>query len=771
MRRATVNGSPQLSRSISMTLSVAALLAPAAHAVTTSDAAGDGLQEVVVTAAKRAESLQSVPISVTAIGSATLGELKMDTPAAIAELTPGLHLNSINGGAIPVFALRGVSMFDYSFNQSSPIASYFDEVYKGGFVLQGVEMFDLDRVEVLSGPQGTLYGKNATGGAINFYSKKPTFDTEGYMKVGIGNFNRREIEGAVQTPIVKDVLTFRLAMTYSKADGWTQNLAPGQPDMGSLDQWAARLSILFTPSETVDMLLRFAHSQQTPVNEGILPVPGPLGIGNGVYNLFHASDPTHNPYTDYFRTGLNNNQIDYVGATNHFQQTDDASLTAHWRFTPGYELTSITSFNSGQLNLPDPSDGAPIEVFRISYFARTRQFTQDMRIASTGTGPFGFIGGLYYQHEVVYNTQEIKLYNNIDVNGDGVIDYQDCLASGGLYACDYWNQFDQKRDSWAAYTDTSYALNPQWKLRLGLRYNHDNGGLRNFIAQMRGPDQVPLANLIPGDPNNIDATLAHDLHNTATTGRLGIDYTPTSSALLYASFSRGYRSGAFAAQAFFLPEEATIVKPETLDAIELGFKTRWLGDRLQVNGAAFHYDYKNQQIIDFDPITAAQPLVNLRDAKIRGVEVSLEARPLHTLTINASASWLDARLTDATLRGLSVNGNLLPNAPKASGSLGVDWQYAQTHAALLSVHLDESYQSYQYFEPFNEPQLRQGGYGTLNGRLKIATADDRWDAGLWARNLTNKFYLVAALDLSGFGYQYTRRAPPRMFGVDVRYRF
>ncbi len=769
MRRATVAGFTEALATVAIPL--ATLVTPAAGAATTADVAGDGLQEVVVTAAKRAETLQSVPISVSVIGGATLGDLKLDTPAAIAELTPGLHLNSINGGAIPVFALRGVSMFDYSFNQSSPIASYFDEVYKGGFVLQGVEMFDLDRIEVLSGPQGTLYGKNATGGAINFYSKKPTFDTEGYIKVGIGNFNRREAEGAVQTPIVKDVLTVRLAMTYAKADGWTQNLAPGQPDMGSLDQWAARLSALFTPTENLDMLLRFAHSQQTPVSEGILPVPGPLGIGNGVYTQFHLADPTHNPYTDYFRTGLNNNQIEYVGATNHFQQTDDVSLTAHWRFAPGYELTSITSYNSGQLNLPDPSDGAPIEVFRISYFARARQFTQDMRIASTGAGPLGFIGGLYYQHEVVYNTQEIKLYNNIDVNGDGTIDYQDCLASGGLYACDYWNQFDQKRDSWAAYTDASYALTNQWKARVGLRYNHDNGALRNFVAQMRGPDQVPLANLIPGDPNNVDSTLSHDLHNTATTGRVGLDYTPTESTLFYGSYSRGYRSGAFAAQAFFLPQEATIVVPETLDAIELGFKTRWLADRLQVNGAVFHYNYKNQQIIDFDPVTAAQPLVNLRDAKIRGLEVNVELRPIRTLMINATGSLLDARLTDATLRGTSINGNLLPNAPKASASLGVDWQYAQVNTAQFSLHLDQAYQSYQYFEPFNEPQLRQGGYSTLNGRLKVATVDAHWDAGVWARNLTNKFYLVAALDLSGFGYQYTRRAPPRMFGVDMRYRF
>lgn len=160
---------------------------------------GEGLQEVVVTAQKRAENLQSVPVSVTALTSTQLGSLKLDDASKLAAQIPNLQVNGIVGEGSPLFSLRGVSMFDYSLSQSSPVASYIDEVYKGNFVLFGVELYDLERVEVLRGPQGTLYGKNTTGGAINFITHKPGFDTEGYVKIGGGNYDRHEAQAAFQT--------------------------------------------------------------------------------------------------------------------------------------------------------------------------------------------------------------------------------------------------------------------------------------------------------------------------------------------------------------------------------------------------------------------------------------------------------------------------------------------------------------------------------------------------------------------------------------------
>src|SRR5450631_2464674 len=256
------------------------MLTAVAARADTAPADSDGIQEIVVTAEKRSETLQSVPVSVTAITSAQLGQLKLDTPSDLVTQVPNLQVNGIVGEGSPLFSLRGVSMFDYSLNQSSPVASYIDEVYKGNFTLFGVELYDLERVEVLRGPQGTLYGKNTTGGAINFITHKPGFTTEGDIKVGVGDYNRREVEGAFQTALIPDRVAVRFAFTYTKVDGFIQNVLPGHPDLEGVDQYGVRLSFLFKASDNLDFTLRLSKSMQDPQNYAIIdgriaqPSPG-----------------------------------------------------------------------------------------------------------------------------------------------------------------------------------------------------------------------------------------------------------------------------------------------------------------------------------------------------------------------------------------------------------------------------------------------------------------------------------------------------------------
>jgi len=247
---------------------IALLAAAAARAETPAEI--EGIQEIVVTAEKRSETLQKVPVSVTALTSAELAQLKLDSPSDLVTQVPNLQVNGIVGEGSPLFSLRGVSMFDYSLNQSSPVASYIDEVYKGNFTLFGVELYDLERVEVLRGPQGTLYGKNTTGGAINFITRKPGFDTEGDIKVGAGNFNRREVEGDLQTALVPDRVAVRFAFTYTKVDGFIQNVLPGHPDLEGVDQYGVRLSLLWKANDDLTLTMRASKSMQDPQNYAII---------------------------------------------------------------------------------------------------------------------------------------------------------------------------------------------------------------------------------------------------------------------------------------------------------------------------------------------------------------------------------------------------------------------------------------------------------------------------------------------------------------------
>ena len=244
-----------------------------------------------MTAQKRTESLQSVPVSVTVLTGAQLSRLKFDSPSDLVTQIPNLQVDGIIGEGSPLFALRGVSMFDYSLSQDSPVASYVDEVYKGNVALFGVEMYDLERIEVLRGPQGTLYGKNATGGAINFITRKPGFEESGYIKIGAGNYDRKEAEGAFQTGLIPDRLAVRAAFTYTKANGFLQNVLPGHPDLEGIDQYGVRLSLLYKANESLDFTLRYSKSMQDPQDYGI--VDGSIGAA-GVAGLgyYRTSDGT-----------------------------------------------------------------------------------------------------------------------------------------------------------------------------------------------------------------------------------------------------------------------------------------------------------------------------------------------------------------------------------------------------------------------------------------------------------------------------------------------
>jgi iron complex outermembrane receptor protein len=765
------------------------------------DVSTTSLQEVVVTAEKRTQNLQQVPASLTAFTSAQLGQIKMDTPSDLVSHVPNLQANGIVGEGAPLFALRGVSMLDYSLSQEGPIAVYVDQVYEGNIALMGVDMFDLERIEVLRGPQGTLYGKNATGGAINFITQKPKFDDDGYLTLGAGNYGRQEANGALNGVLIKDKLAARVAFTYTKVNGFVRNILPGHPDLEGVNQYAVRLSLLYTPTDDLELLLRYTKSMQDPQNYAIIDgcVTPPIAAG---------CTPGGVGFTGYYRTTtgalsgapLAADQIAQNYTPKRRQDDQSVSLTADWKMSQALTLTSISSWSEGFLFNPEGTDGAPLDIFKIPYYGTTRQLTQELRLTSSSTGPFNFIAGLFYQHEMVYNSTDNRILTDPSVNVYG--DYRDCVAnsfgagvgySAGILinpGCQYYNHFDQFSNSWAAYSDASYRLTRKVKLRAGVRYNHDNGSQKNAVAQLWGSDGVPIANLIPGSmvggvwtpaealpgsPNYdsiINATTAQWLHNSAVTGRVGLDFMPTRDSLLYVGYSRGYRAAAFNAQFFFSNTDFSQVPAETVDSIEAGFKTSWLDRRLQADGAVFHYQYRNQQFIDVRP-NGSQPLISLPKSAIYGAELELAGRPVTRLTLRAGLGVLHTDIQQGALSGgaIDISGKRLPYAPTVSGTVSADWMAYSWSAAAVSLHLEDTYDSKQYFEFLNEPRLAQGGYSLLNARATLDSSSDRWEVSAWVRNLADKLYFTNEVDLQGLGYDYRHRGEPRMYGADVTYRF
>ncbi|ODU18787.1 MAG: TonB-dependent receptor [Sphingomonas sp. SCN 67-18] len=709
---------------------------PPAAEPTTFDA-----NDIVVTAQKRAERLQDVPISVSALGGDTLSRQRVTQADDLVTKIPNLQLTSIVGDNAPIFSLRGVSMFDYSLNQASPVATYYDEVYKGNFAFLGVAMYDLERVEVLRGPQGTLYGKNTTGGAVNLISRTPEIGkSDAYFNLGYGNYNRIDANGAVGVPL-GDTMAARIAFTFARADGWFKNQLPGKPDLASVREYAVRGSLLFEPSDGARFILRAATSYQNPRNYGIYAQPEAVN-----------------------RPGLGKYEIEANVTERRRARTYSVSLNGTFDISDALAITSVTSWDKGRLSFYEDTDGTATELLEIPYFDRASQFAQDLRLTSDFTGPFNFILGAYFNREKVFNQTTFEIGKDIDFDEEPGVTDADC-AIGLPVACLSGNHFDQIKKSYAVYSDMSFALTDQLKLRGGLRYTRDTGRQYDFESNAYGPNGVLVTNLIPL------SSLSYRTSNLS--GKIGADFKISRDSMLYANYSRGYRAPSFNAQAFFDPSELSVAKAEKIDAFEVGAKMQLADRRITLNAAAFRYDYTNQQFINIDPDNAAQTLLNIPKSRIMGGEAEITAIASDMLTLRGGIGLLDTKVIRGIVSGVDVKGNRLSTAPSLTFSGGFDATVVDDDATgKFSLHGDLSYSSSQYFEVLNIPRLKQGSYALLSGHIDWESADGRWSASVWGKNLANKFYFTSRVDLlSGFGFDYNHIGTPRTYGVTVGAKF
>ncbi|GAA5321053.1 MAG: TonB-dependent receptor [Candidatus Pelagadaptatus aseana] len=753
------------------------------------------LEEIVVTAQKRSESVQDIPVSVSALGSGDLEGLKIRASTEIAAQVPNMQISTPYGDGFPVISMRGISMSDFSLNQSSPVALYVDEVYKGNPALQGVQLYDLERVEVLRGPQGTLYGKNTTGGAVNYITKSATMEDESYLTLGAGDYQRREAQGAYQTVLIDDVLAVRVAGTVVKADGWKENKLAGKDDANAIDEWGGRVAFTYQPADDLEILGRFSSSKSTPVNFGVTAEPGALGVGNSLYELFAASGAAvggsnGGSSASYFRSHLDDFEIESNRDDKRKIETDSAAFTVNWDMNSELTLTSITSWDKGSFESIEDADGSPLRVLSLSASSEAEQIAQDIRITSDFDGDFNFISGLYYAKETIDIKGDVNLYSDLDLNQDGSLDAFDCLdplvgpvtpagmamdgaltaATGAglgqfaLFGCGVDRELEQTKSSIAAYFDGNLAVNDVTTLRLGLRYTEDKNELDNLQTRLKGNDGSDLGPLIP--------LTSREFIDREWTGKIGIDYFTDNGTLLYASFSKGYRSGAFNAQGLVDISEVNSVDPEYVDAYEIGFKSDFLDDRVRLNGALFHYAYEGQQFLNVDTATLVQTLVNVDESNISGVELELTAKPTESLLVRAGLGWLDTEVKKGTLSGVDLEGNELIAAPRLNMNVSLDYDIPLDDTGVLTLHLDGSFVDDQYFDVFNTDGIQGRDYWVSNARVSFESLDGAYTLAFWAKNLEDKVYVTQAYDLqAGYGLNNLHIGAPRTMGFEATLRF
>jgi iron complex outermembrane receptor protein len=815
-----------------------------------------GLAEVVVTATKRAENLQDVPVAVQAVTSADLAKQGVFDTSDLNHSMPNLQVSSPYGEQQPNFSLRGIGVgTEYNANAASPVGVYVDEVYQTFRASHGQQLYDLEQVEVVRGPQGTLYGRNTTGGAINFITRQPKLgDTNGTVTVGYGNYNRRNVEGAFEMTPVTGVLGVRVAGTFVDADPYVHNVlaaglntsaAGGASGLnlnsgispGGYKNYGLRGVVRFEPQDGIDLTVKGYGAKSTGGTE--VPLPTGQSKSSDLINyqnpnfllapLFQALAPAGLLPASYSQSanGLNLNhvQVDTLGRA--VTEAKGGVFTGRFVLTDSLKLIAITGFDSGHYEQSSTDcDATPLRLCSIGYDSKFHAFNQDARI-DYASGPVKVIAGLYYGSDSITTNNTPDFFNFLsDVNA-ALGNPSTYFNPGGAFAAALppgslptgiraAQHFRQDRDSKAVYGEGSYDITSSLRATAGVRYTTDKNNFKDgvttyyddsgaprllTVSNYPGPYFIQPVGPIPASGGTFPGGLTREGRSNKISGRFILDWKLAEQILTYASYSRGYRAGTFNGLAYGSSNQVYFVPPEQVDAIEAGIKSRFFDNRLQINGAAFHYKYKGQQGQVVDK-TATANLISF-DGKIDGLELDLQWAATSTLRLDASWGLLHSRYDDATcpttpLTGfpaqvgncvssaggnVSVGGNPFPYAAKSSANLGFDWDAWSTETGKLSLHADTAYTGHFYFDSFGDysrgalPQVSSGvfsqgsgNYWILNSRLTYSM--DHYSISAWGKNLTDKVYYPYGIAIENlFGNGYRVRAAPLTFGVEISANF
>jgi iron complex outermembrane receptor protein len=731
-------------------LAVSAVLAAGTASAQTSrsGASTATLDEVVVSAQKRNENLQTVPVSITALSGEQLQELQINSGTEIARQTPNLRVSNLGNEDQPKFSMRGIATPDFNLNTTSPTGIFYDEVYVASQFLGGPQIFDLERVEVLRGPQGTLFGKNTTGGAVNFITHAPTYKSEGYVSVEAGNNNYFHAQGALNMPLVDDKLATRVAFNSSKSDGWIKNYNPAGQDLSSINNYALRWSFLYEPTDSFDATLRLLHSRSNPTNIGVIAYGTAPCAGGGGNNCNAAGvNPRKNPANGQDFNAWEG-YYDRVGG--EIKADGDGGILTLNQKMGDLTLTSITSYMKGDFKNNVDADGSIASLIHIDFYAQTKEFGEDLRLSSKFDGAFNFIAGLYYFGD------DTDIQTNYFMFGNTFNPAQ---------------SYTQSRTSFAAYADMTYDFTATWTGYGGVRWTDDHGEVNDFRV-------VPT---IPLQPRK-------EYDDSAPTGRLGVRHKFSNDVMGYAQYSRGYRSSSINGSALTNASDFNVADPEYLDALEVGFKSQWLDHRLQINSSAFYYRYTDQQFVNAITLTESK-MVNAGKSQIYGLEIETAAQVTENFRATVGIALLETEYLELDLSRVPVGsppgtlpqpynlaGNELIEAPHFSLNMALDYSLP-VGGGRVGFHVDGVYMTSMYYTPWNDlPPSNLSvtpSQWEANARIGYRPTGGNFEIAAWGKNLNANDVAAGQVgaDQSTFFQRFTVSPYPRRYGVEFNYNF
>jgi iron complex outermembrane receptor protein len=740
----------------------------------------DGLQEIVVTAQKREESLQSVPMSIAAFTGESLEQQGIFDLKTLSERTPGLFIGTQKPGQSN-FYIRGVGSNDRGASADRAVPLYIDEQYIPRMSGQVVDLFDLERVEVLRGPQGTLFGRNATGGAVHLITRKPTETPAARVEATVGNLNAVGLQGYVSGPLAGGLMG-KVSASSTRRDGYVESVMANYPAVANqanpqnlanvramnLNSESVRAALRYVAGENLE--LNFSATRATRSETGTMRhfVPGP-GIGGS----FYSTDSKL-----------------IAGYDNNFQKTihDDpgianvsntlASFRADYRFGSGISLTSLTTYQSGEISVDDTLATPNMAKLRLRTGAVATTFignnpnyeenetwSQELRLSSAPGSRLNWVVGVYFLDESV-DRNETAALGIVRADAAGNLVDVVPVSRGGEYQ-------EARSKSYAAFGQGTYSVTDRLRLTLGARYTRDDkdqdvvgtaGGLV-VISSYAGQSSKSWSKVTP---------------------KFAVDFDVADGVMLYALASNGFKSGGWQGLAPNGPSALTPYEPELAWLYEAGAKTEWLDKRLRVNLSLFQTKYDDMQILQSlipenapPNVVAVVYVTNAASSEIRGAELEVEAAPTENLFLSANYSYLDTEFSDfsvppgfrpgaGSLPASSRVGKELPRAPNHTGSALARYTQPLANGGSLALQGSWRYVGRAFGDVDNLAFGATPAYDVVDARVTYAFPGEAWSVSVWGNNLLDEDYYLNNFPNLGSGWG--TPAPPRTYGITFNWQ-
>lgn len=722
------------------------------------------LEGVIVTATRRAEKLSEVPISMSVFGSSDIDQTGIRELSELSGYTPNVTISGHNDFR-SVITIRGVGSASRNIGFDSRVGVYVDGVYMGQSPAVNQELLDLERVEVLRGPQGMLFGKNTVAGAISLVTKKPTDEFYGKVSASLGNFNSREIQGLLNVPLAEN-LAAKISVSKTDRDGYIKNITTGN-DLDSKDVLAYRAQLRYNPTDQFE--INFAYDGLEADNE--ILVGEPLTDMLGIMPAQVAPEPR---------------RVAFDFDPHEDRKVSGSTLDAEYKFENGFTVKSITGYRDTDAFYTNATDYSPVSIVFVEYGDKFEQFTQEFQLISPADGKLSYMAGLYYYKQDANTQRDVVLGDSFNsgfvapvvapsvapllgLDPNNLTAEQLALIASlvgfGPAGSRVYNQGQVETESFAGYVNGSYDLTDRWKLGFGGRYSVEDKDVNWLLdGRLSGVLNIGSTNYNPATPAIAPTPLVNSRQDKFFSPAISLSYALNANTNAYAKYSSGYKSGGFNLDYINSNELAANsgleFDKETVDSYEIGLKSTLLNGRMMLNLAAFQSEYDDYQVNQFVDLGGGRTSIRITNAAkviTKGIEADFNLRATEDLFLQGTLGILNAEYDSfpgGGTGGADASGKQLPGAPELTASLG--GVYTRDVPALRSsllARLDVTYMSGQFTTSDNikSANLALGGsvpfgyideMSQLSGRIGLISDNDRFEAYLWGRNLTDEDGIV-----------------------------